>query len=169
MSDLIDNLLDFARGRLGGGLELHQEKRSIEPAFLQVIDEIRSAWPDRTIETRLNLELPFEGDHARLSQLFSNLLANAITRGASDQPIRVVDSNDSNGLTLSVANAGEGIPPAAMEKLFQPFQRDSKRPAQQGLGLGLFIASQIALAHGGSLKVMSDSTETVFTLDIPAS
>jgi signal transduction histidine kinase len=168
MSDLIDNLLDFARGRLGGGLTLEIEAKSIEPMLVQVIGEVRSAWPDRAIETHFGLECSFKGDHSRLSQLLSNLLANAITHGASDQPIRVHASTTCKGLTLSVANGGVPIPVASMDMLFQPFKRGVKREGQEGLGLGLFISSQIALAHGGSLTVASDTTETVFTLNIPS-
>ena len=69
---------------------------------------------------------------------------------------------------LSVANAGEPIPPAVQERLFQPFFRGSAPLSHQGLGLGLYIASEIARAHGGVLEVASSATETRFTLTIPA-
>jgi sigma-B regulation protein RsbU (phosphoserine phosphatase) len=66
-----------------------------------------------------------------------------------------------------VANAGAPIPPKAMERLFQPFFRGEVRASQNGLGLGLHIASEIAKAHGGTLSATSDETETRFTLAIP--
>ncbi|KNY31135.1 GAF domain-containing sensor histidine kinase [Agrobacterium sp. SUL3] len=169
MSALIDNVMDFARGRLGGGITLVKDVQSLEPMLNTVIDEIRSAWPDRRIETRFDLQEPLNGDHSRLGQLVSNLIANAVTHGAEDQPIRIVAATDKAGLTLTVANAGNKIPDAVQERLFRPFQRGEVRGSLQGLGLGLFIASEIAKAHSGALNVASDESETRFTLTLPHS
>ncbi|MGV4791747.1 ATP-binding protein [Rhizobium sp. F40D2] len=71
------------------------------------------------------------------------------------------------GFELSVANTGAPIPADAIERLFLPFTRVAD-DGKQGLGLGLYIASEIAKAHGGRLRVASDETRTVFTLEIPA-
>lgn len=169
MGVLIDNVMDFARGRLGGGITLVKEVLPLEPMLNTVIDEIRSAWPHRRIETRFDLQQPLNGDHSRLGQLVSNLIANAVTHGAEDQPIRVEAISDKAGLTLTVANAGTKIPDAVQERLFRPFQRGKVRGSLQGLGLGLFIASEIAKAHDGALEVASDETETRFTLTVPHS
>lgn len=68
---------------------------------------------------------------------------------------------------LSVSNAGDPIPPSAQERLFQPFFRGVAQPDQQGLGLGLYIAFEIANAHGGSLAVASSADETRFTFRMP--
>jgi len=68
---------------------------------------------------------------------------------------------------LSVSNQGEPIPPQAMARLFAPYERGAVRPSQQGLGLGLYIASEIARAHGGTLTVTSTAEETCFTLKMP--
>jgi sigma-B regulation protein RsbU (phosphoserine phosphatase) len=76
-------------------------------------------------------------------------------------------STEGGFLELSVSNAGDPIPPAAMERLFQPFTRGAVRPSQQGLGLGLFIASQVAKAHGGTLYATSSPDETRFTFRMP--
>ncbi|EGF90832.1 histidine protein kinase AsgD [Asticcacaulis biprosthecium C19] len=70
-------------------------------------------------------------------------------------------------MNLSVANSGDPIPQAAIARLFQPFTRDEIRPSQQGLGLGLYIASEIARAHGGQLEARSDQNETRFTFRMP--
>lgn len=168
MAVLIDNLLDFARGRLGGGIGLeitHGER--IEPVLAKVLNEIVSVHPERQIETHFELAQPIDVDPSRIGQLFSNLLGNAITHGTPDKPIvihaRVVDGS----FRLAVCNGGEPIPQAAMERLFQPFSRGEVRPSQQGLGLGLFIASQIAEAHGGTLVATSDADETRFTFQMP--
>lgn len=166
MNSLIDNLMDFARGRLGGGLTLNRETKLLTPTLMHVVDEIRTAWPDRVIETDFELEEPVTADHARIGQLFSNLLGNAITHGASDKPILIKATNDDQGLRLSVCNAGKAIPADVQASLFHPFYRGNGG-SLQGLGLGLFIVSEIARAHGGSMAVTSDDAQTCFTLTIP--
>ncbi len=164
MAGLISNVLDFARGRLGGGLPLTRVvEAGLEPMLDQVIAELQSAWPNRAIQSEFALSRPIVCDGARIAQLFSNLLANALTHGAPAGPVRVHARSDDSGFELSVANFGEPIPRATIDHLFQPFSRGSARLGQQGLGLGLYIASEIARAHEGSLKVASSPEETRFT------
>lgn len=166
MAALIDNVLDFARGRLGGGLTLTRSRKPLEPALRQVIEETKSIHPGRTIDAQFDLTQPVHADHGRISQLFSNLLSNAITYGAEGEPVRV--RADTNGkFQLEVINVGSPIPQAAMERLFAPFVRGEVRPTQQGLGLGLYIASEIARAHGGRIDVSSTSDMTAFTFRMP--
>ncbi|CAN7659084.1 PAS domain-containing sensor histidine kinase [Devosia sp. Root413D1] len=167
MSGLIDNVMDFARGRLGGGLQLNRSLKPLLPTLAQVVGELRTSYPEREIELHLDAAAEVEADHARLAQMFSNLLANAITHGAADQPVRVDAVLRAGELELSVANAGPPIPPEAMAQLFQPFYRSNPNSRVQGLGLGLYIASQIAQAHGGRIDVTSDATETRFTFRMP--
>ena len=168
MAGLIDNVLDFARGRLGGGLPFTPALEDrLEAALEQVVAELRTAWPDRVIQIELALGQPVFCDRARVAQLFSNLLANALTHGDAAGPVMVRARSDGSGFELSVANKGEPIPAGTIERLFQPFSRASDRPDQQGLGLGLYIASEIARAHGGSLDVKSTPEETRFTFRIP--
>ena len=88
--------------------------------------------------------------------------------GPTDAPVRVEATAQGGRFVLSVANAGEPIPPATMERLFQPFYRGEGRSYSQGLGLGLYIASQIAQAHRGALSVSSDEHETKFIFKMPA-
>jgi phosphoserine phosphatase RsbU/P len=168
MSDLIDDVLDFARGRLGGGITLNRDANSpLEPVLEQVVDELRTASARRVIETSFEITEPINCDRTRIGQLVSNLIGNALTHGAPDQPVRVGAKTERGELTLWVANAGEPIPPAAMEKLFEPFFRGDVRDSRQGLGLGLHIASQIARAHGGRIDVTSTPDETRFVFAMP--
>ncbi|WP_298873153.1 PAS domain-containing sensor histidine kinase [uncultured Bradyrhizobium sp.] len=167
MSDLIDNILDFARGRLGGGITLHRAIRPLEPVLEQVVDELRTASPQRVIETRFEIADPVNCDHTRIGQLASNLIGNALTHGARDMPVRVGAKTNGNEFEFWVANAGEPIPDSAMEKLFEPFFRGDVRASRQGLGLGLHIASQIAQAHGGRIDVTSSPEETRFAFSMP--
>ena len=168
MSDLIDNILDFARGRLGGGIKLSRDgNRPLEPVLEQVVDELRTASPQRVIETSFEIAEPVNCDGTRIGQLVSNLIGNALTHGARDQPVHVGAKTESGEFRLWVANAGEPIPAAAMERLFEPFFRGDVRDSRQGLGLGLHIASQIAQAHGGRLDVTSTADETRFVFTMP--
>ena len=97
--------------------------------------------------------------------MFSNLLAKALTHGASDKPIRVEATADEGTFRLSVSNSGQPISRSIMKDLFLPFRRGDG--SKQGLGLGLFIASEIARAHGGALTVSSSEQETKFTFQMP--
>ena len=167
MSALIDNVLDFARGRLGGGIALNRATQALEPVLSQVIAELRTSFPANRIETDFDLTQQVDCDAGRIAQLFSNLLANALTHGAAGTPVRVCASTRADAFELSVANAGEPIPPNAINRLFQPFYRVSAEDARQGLGLGLYIASEIARAHGGRLDLISTPQETRFTFRMP--
>ncbi|SFV28666.1 hypothetical protein SAMN05216456_0570 [Devosia crocina] len=170
MSGLISNVMDFARGRLGGGIGIERSSgQRIEPMLAQVINEIKAGHPDRVIETRFDLAYAIDVDQARIAQMFSNLLGNAVTHGAPETPV-VVHAMVANGhFELAVSNGGAPIPPEAMQRLFQPFARGEVRANMEGLGLGLYIASQIAEAHGGRLEVSSTEGETRFTFRVPVS
>lgn len=169
MSALIDNIMDFARGRLGGGITLARDPDvSLEPVLLQVVEELRTGVHHQEIRTEFALTKPVDCDPFRIGQLVSNLLGNALTHGAPDLPVRVYAATEEDHLEIWVANGGKPIPAVAMEKLFEPFFRGEVRPSQQGLGLGLHIASQIASAHGGILAVTSSDEETRFTFRMPS-
>jgi signal transduction histidine kinase len=170
MSGLIDNVLDLARGRLGGGLSVDRNADApLEPVLAQVVAELQSSSPDRVIVSDFALDCPVSCDRPRIAQLLSNLLGNALTYGAKDQPIRVAATTAGGLFTLTVANAGDAIAPDALERLFQPFTRGDDRPNRQGLGLGLYIASEVARAHAGELTVTSSEVETKFTFTMPLS
>jgi len=167
MAELIGNVTDFARGRLGGGVTLNLAAEPMEPMLRQVVAELQTTAPERLIETSLALTQPVRCDRARLGQLVSNLLSNALTYGALDKPVRLEAATRDGQFELAVVNGGEPIPPAALKSIFEPFTRGSFRPNQQGLGLGLYIAHEIAKAHGGTLDVNSTPAETRFIFHMP--
>jgi phosphoserine phosphatase RsbU/P len=167
MAGLIDNVMDFARGRLGRGIDLQTERAQLEPVLRHVVAELESSHPSRIFICDYDLPVPIRFDTTRIGQLVSNLLGNALTHGDPKQPVRLCASTTTNELEISVSNSGDPISAAAMERLFQPFFRGEVRSSQQGLGLGLHIASEIAKAHGGSLTVRSDAAETRFTFTMP--
>jgi len=168
MAGLVDNIMDFARGRLGGGLTVRCDaKAPLTPVLEQVIGELRMAWPAIVIETDIAIREPVDCDRTKIGQLFSNLLGNAIMHGDPDEPIQVTAKTRADGtLELVVTNFGAPISSKAMQNLFKPFSRGD-RPSQQGLGLGLFIASEIARAHGGTLTADSTTDQTTFVFTMP--
>jgi signal transduction histidine kinase len=99
--------------------------------------------------------------------LLSNLVANALTHGAKDGTVEVGGSIEGEEIVLLVANSGDPIPPSALARLFEPFSREGVHASQQGLGLGLYIASEIARMHGGALAVESSAERTRFTFRMP--
>lgn len=165
---LVDDVLDLARGRLGGGIPIEcNSDEPLTPVLEHVVSELRAIAPDRLIITDFAVDKPISCDRPRIGQLAANLVSNALTHGAPDLPINVSAATTDGWFRLSVANGGSPIAPAAMEQLFQPFFRGAARPSQQGLGLGLFIASEIAKAHGGTLEVSSSQEQTRFTFAMP--
>jgi phosphoserine phosphatase RsbU/P len=165
---LIDNVLDFARGRLGDGITLMRDANEpLEPVLRQVVAELRSIAVGQRVEAIYAMAEPVDCDRVRIGQLLSNLLGNALTHGAKDHPVRLEASTDADELIIAVTNGGAPIPAGALEHLFQPFYRGGDKGASLGLGLGLHIAAEIARAHGGALSVHSDEAQTCFTFTMP--
>lgn len=168
MAGLIDNVMDFARARLGGGFEIERRiAPDLEETIAQAVDELRLAHPDREIVAEIALAEPVACDSGRVAQLLSNLLGNALRHGAESGPVTVQAWTAEGRFTLSVANTGPAISPDRQAVLFLPFERAEHHHGQQGLGLGLYIAAEIARAHGGELGVASDDAETRFTFTMP--
>jgi signal transduction histidine kinase len=168
MAGLIDDVMDFARARLGGGFQIERRTdANVREAILLAVDELRLANPDRSIEADVVLDEPVACDSGRVAQLLSNLLGNALRHGADGGAVRVGARCEAGRFELSVANSGEAIPPEQQALLFLPFERAEHHHGQQGLGLGLYIAAEIARAHGGELGVTSDAAETRFTFSMP--
>lgn len=168
ISEMVDNLLDFARGRLGGGISLRlDEHTELDGLLSQVVDELRIAWPDRETEVRFDFRIPVRVDANRIGQMVSNLMGNAFTHGDPTRPVVLKAVSKDDTFVLTVANSGTPIPAATMTRLFKPFERGSGAEPRQGLGLGLYIASEIARAHGGELAAESTEKETVFRFRMP--
>lgn len=168
MSDLIENVLDLARGRLGGGfVVLVDNENPIEPVLLQIIEEFTSVHEGRAVVVDIDLQEPVKCDRQRIGQLLSNLLGNAFMYGVPTEPVQVRARAEGGKFELSVANVGKDIEPLELERLFQPFFRGKTGGSREGLGLGLYICAEIAKAHGGTLSVSSGNGTTCFTLQMP--
>ncbi|WEF31581.1 GAF domain-containing sensor histidine kinase [Pseudoduganella chitinolytica] len=166
---MIDDVLDFTRGRLGGGIGLDAASvADLDEALRQVVAECQHEHPQRRIDAAIDVPGTVWCNRDRVAQVLANLLANALRYGREDTPVRV-DARLADGtFKLAVANEGETIDPAKLGKLFQPYWRDDDAQPRRGLGLGLYIASEIARAHGGTLEVLSADGHTRFTFAIPA-
>lgn len=172
MKTMLDDLLDYNKTTLVAGLSIAPSKADLGELCAAEIEDFRSAHNERA--TNLELDGNLEGcwDTARLQQLLSNLLSNAHAYGDTQAPIRVQAYGVTGGeVQLSVGNRGPAIPEAVLPHLFEPLKRGlvEEKGTHRGtnLGLGLFIAREIAKAHGGDITVRSDEGETVFTVQLP--
>jgi signal transduction histidine kinase len=169
MSSLISDVLDFARGRLGEGLGVRvADVEDIDAGLNAVVREFQDAQPERQILANISVTRKVRCDLGRVQQVASNLIGNALKHGAPEGPIKVSAQAEESELVLSVWNAGEPIPPENIDKICEPFWRHSSTGNREGLGLGLYICSQIVRAHGGTLSVTSSQESgTSFTARLP--
>jgi PAS domain S-box-containing protein len=168
MAELIGTLLDVTESRSQGTLQLSIAATDLHEVCRRVVEELLAARPDRAIELNLNGDGRGQWDGARLAQVVSNLVGNALTYGADSHPVRVsVDSEAGRGV-LRVNNGGPVIPPQVIPGLFEPFRRGPSERSSRGLGLGLYIVRQIVLAHKGTIAVESSASNgTTFTVRLP--
>jgi sigma-B regulation protein RsbU (phosphoserine phosphatase) len=169
MANMIEQLLDFTRSRLGGGFSLSPEKLDLAELCQAVNQEMETAYPRSTLHFDCSGQLLGEWDRDRLWQVISNLIANAIQHGAPEGTIRVVVEGRVEVVQVSVHNEGPPIPAELLPTLFSPFRRaDSGRRGGRGLGLGLYIAEQIVRAHGGKINVESvEGVGTTVAFELP--
>jgi signal transduction histidine kinase len=169
MFSLIDDVLDFAKGRLGGGIDVRlKEIGDLDSALLDVVRELQDGQPNRIITAEINVNCTILCDVGRLQQVVSNLLGNALSHGAADAPVRFTATVDDACLVLEVWNDGDPIPAASIGRIFSPFWRHTVSKNRGGLGLGLHICSQIVRAHHGQISVTSErNTGTTFRVRVP--
>lgn len=168
MSALVDDVVDFTRGRMGGGIGLNmRHETELAAPFGQVIDELRELHPEQKIVARIQPNPSLLCDAGRLSQLLSNLLKNAIVHGDASAPILVEIGSGNGRFRLTVSNHGKGLSSDLIAQLFKPFWRASSNGEHQGLGLGLFIVSEIAHSHGGNMDVTSKNGTVSFSFSMP--
>lgn len=170
MGVLIENVLDFARGRMGGGIPVKRHLTDdLADVLAATVQEVRASQPQAIFVERISLGERVYCDPLRISQLLSNLLGNAVTHGSIATPIHLDVTQDDGQVVISVTNRGAPISARMMPLLFEPFTRSEAGGRGEGLGLGLYIASQIATAHDGTLTVNSSAESgTCFVARFPA-
>ncbi|MHA3737811.1 sensor histidine kinase [Pseudomonas sp. Eth.TT006] len=172
-NQMVGDLLDLARCNLGAGIPVSPQDTDLSSVCASVVDELRTGFPGAQIVTQLHQRVTGQYDPLRMEQVFTNLISNAVRHGDSAQPIQVTLVQDKDGSVFSVQNRGELIPAQVIPHLFNPQARYSSYAASEtgataGLGLGLFIASEIVKAHGGDIEVASTAEHgTVFKVRLP--
>jgi signal transduction histidine kinase len=172
MQQLVDDLLDFNRLQLGLRMRITTAASELEAIARQEIQELRAAYPQREVELQCQGETLGAWDVKRVQQLLSNLVVNALTHGTPDTAVKVMLTSDPKEVRIKVTNHGLVIDPVLLSEILRPLQRgalEAELAANDGLGLGLFIASEVAKGHGGRIEVESSGTETVFTAVLPRS
>jgi signal transduction histidine kinase len=171
MNRMVSDLLDLTRTRLGVGIPVTPKPTDLTPLCQQVVAELEAIHPDCQLQFESKGDLHGEWDSDRLTQVISNLVANALQYGCEDGAVRVVAHAHADEVVLRVHNEGPSISEDAMKKIFEPMTRQPTQNGDKhttGLGLGLYIAREIVTAHGGTIAVASAETEgTTFTVQIP--
>ncbi len=167
---LIDQLLDLTRSRLGGGIPIHPKRLDMHEVCRQLVEETELAHSERPLRVDFNGDLIGMWDRDRIYQLLANLVGNAVQHGEPRSPIDLRINGGKTEVAIEVANRGEPIPAATLPYIFDAFRKGRSRlPSRtEGLGLGLFIAQQIARSHGGSITATSSESDgTMFRVRLP--
>jgi signal transduction histidine kinase len=170
MQSLLDGLVDFNRTQLGLGMHVERRPCDLRDHLSGQLDELRAIYPERVFQLGIDGDCRGSWDGARVEQLVANLVINAIKYGAPGAPVRIAVTGREHEVAIDVANTGVPAEPDQLATLFEPLRRGggSGSGADEGsLGLGLFIAREVARAHGGSIDARCDGTQTVFSVRLP--
>jgi signal transduction histidine kinase len=171
MGGMLKDLLDFSAAGLGAEMPLSRSPMELQSLCQEVVEEMRAANPTRTLQFQPRGECSGEWDGARLRQVVSNLLGNALQHGDASGAIALSLSCEDSNVRLAVHNEGPPIPQELLPSIFNPLVRGAKSKTRRragSIGLGLHIAKEIVTAHGGVIDVKSSKeTGTVFTVRLP--
>jgi len=173
MERMLSALLDYTRTRLGAGMPVTPAPVDLAELARGLIEEYRSAYPDRNIHSTFSGDLRGQFDADRVRQAISNLLGNAVQHGAVDVPISLQLKGEESHVAISIHNGGTPIPPGELPNIFNPLVRGSsavnpKANRPGSIGMGLYIAREVAKSHGGHIHVTSTAEEgTRFTIRLP--
>jgi signal transduction histidine kinase len=175
MGQMVHDLLDFTRTRLGARLPISAERCDLSTICNRIAEEMRTAHPDRPIAVECDGDCAGQWDASRIEQLVSNLVGNAVQHGYRGTPVAItLDGNQAETVTVGVLNRGPAIPEWQRRSIFDPLTRgvdpEAEADADQrtSLGLGLYIAHEIASAHGGTIDLTSSEVEgTTFRVVLP--
>ncbi len=168
MERMISDLLDFTRGRLGGGIPLERQLNDLVLLCREVIDEFSVTHPSNDLRFEGAATCEGRWDGPRMRQVVSNLLSNALRYAREGSVVWVRARGLPDAVEVSVSNEGEPIPPELLPVLFEPFRRGMARFRPSGsLGLGLYIVRQVVEGHGGRVEVATGEAGTTFTVRLP--
>jgi signal transduction histidine kinase len=169
MNRMIGDLLDLTRTRFGDPIPIARTPMDLDPVCRQVVAELEGLHANGGVQLTSKGNLCGDWDGDRIAQVLSNLIRNAIQHGGAKDPISVVAEDAGAEVVVEVHNGGPPIPKSALSTIFEPMVRHiGDDNTNVGLGLGLYIASQVVLAHGGTLDAVSnDAAGTTFTVHLP--
>ncbi len=173
MSRMIGDLLDYTRTRLGAGMPVEPAPMDAGELCRLLYEEFRSAHPKRTFRYEATGDLNGEWDADRLRQAVSNVMGNAVQHGADSAPVDLTVRGEASEVVIEIHNGGTPIPPGELSRIFEPLIRGSsaehpKANRPGSIGLGLYIARQVAMSHHGRIDVTStDADGTAFTIHLP--
>ena len=173
MERMIADLLDYTRTRLGAGMPVEPASLDLGSLASELFEEFRTAHPKRDIQLRTDGDLNGQWDSGRVRQAISNLLGNAIQHGSANFPVTLSLRGEKTNVLIEVHNGGDPIPPGELQKIFDPLIRGSsaehpRKNRPNSIGLGLYIAREVAKSHSGRIDVSSTANEgTSFTIHLP--
>jgi hypothetical protein len=173
MERMISDLLDYTRTRLGAGMPVVPAPLNLATLSGELIAEYRAAHPDRAIEYRASGDLSGVWDSDRIRQAISNLLGNAVQHGSAEFPVTLSLRGEAANVFISIHNGGDPISPGELPKIFDPLIRGSsaespKSNRPSSIGMGLYIAREVAKSHNGRIDVISTAEHgTSFTICLP--
>jgi signal transduction histidine kinase len=173
-TQMVGDLLDFTRSRLGGGIPIKRAEVNLRTVVQDVVDEVMAAHPEREVRFDTDERQVGLWDAARIGQALTNLVGNAVEHGSPGTTVRVELSGDEEGVAITIHNRGAAIPADRLDGIFNPMklgatpQKASTHGPTGNLGLGLYIAERIVHAHGGRIEVeSSEARGTTFTVRLP--
>ena len=174
MSSMVNDLIGYTRTELGRGMPITLALADVGAVCRSAIEDAHSTFPDSRFDLSSEGELSGMYDSVRLHQLFTNLFVNAAKYGAAGEPVRVRAVGDADVICVDVNNRGSEIPQSAWREIFQPLVRlssgssEEHKDRQTSLGLGLYVAREVATLHGGSIEVRSTREDgTTFIVCLP--
>jgi signal transduction histidine kinase len=175
IDEIVSDLLDFATTHLGDGIPVSPSSTDLAELCNNVVEEAATFHSERVIKLAMAGDLSVVWDRARISQAFSNLIANAIQHGSETDPVSITVTGKEKEIIWTIHNNGEVIAPEKLQTIFDPAKRFALRPAHEralaqthNLGLGLYIAREIISAHGGRISIASSLADgTTFTIHLP--
>lgn len=170
MRRTIGDLLEYTRSCLGKAMPLNVQRANVELLLRGSLAEVGVGHPQRSFRVETGQDLQAFVDSTRLQQAITNLLSNAIEHGSPGGSIDLIARKDGASLAIDVSNEGTTIAPEMLQSIFDPLARVAAgKQGEKRLGLGLFVAREIALGHGGSIAARSADRRTTFTLRVPLS
>lgn len=172
MRGMVKDMLDFTQTAFGVSLPIAPADADFGEITRSIVSEVSALHPDSRIELACAGVLTGRWDAARIGQMLANLVANAVQHGTAGEPVSVVLDGDDHSVLVQVSNAGTPIAPEARENLFSPMRQrptteDQRKAGSSGLGLGLYITKEIAVAHGGTVEVDCSAERTTFRVRVP--